>query len=83
MESWEYLRAELVEPFDRQGQHLLGKPLTANGGWKDELFSVLRESIEMTATQRGVERWHLHCAKPVSTQRQMRLIQPLSAGNRQ
>jgi SAM-dependent methyltransferase len=60
IESWEYLRAELVEPFDRQAQHLLGKPLTANGGWKDELFSVLREAIEMTAIQRGVERWHPH-----------------------
>jgi hypothetical protein len=56
--NWDCLRAELPEPFDRQAQHLLGKPLAAHSAWKSELFSVMREAIEMTAIQRGVERWH-------------------------
>ena len=55
--SWECLRAEMPEPFDRQAQHLLGKPLATHGTWKTDLFSVMREAIEMTAIQRGVERW--------------------------
>ncbi len=55
--NWDCLRAELTEPFDRQAQHLLGRPMAANGAWKADLFSVMREAIEMTAIQRGVERW--------------------------
>ena len=56
-ENWERLRSELTEPFDLQARHLLGKSLTASGGWKAELFSRLREAVEVTAIQRGVARW--------------------------
>ena len=58
LESWEYLRSELTQPFDQQAQHLLGKPLASHGAWKADLFSVMKEAIEMTAIQRGVERWN-------------------------
>jgi SAM-dependent methyltransferase len=57
LENWEYLRCELTGPFNLQAQHLLGQPLATYGSWKDHLFSALRQSIEMTAIQRGVERW--------------------------
>ena len=56
-ENWERLRSELTDPFDLQARHLLGKSLTASGGWKAELFSRLREAVEVTAIQRGVARW--------------------------
>ena len=56
-EHWDYLRSELTNPFDRQAQHLLGKPFASHGAWKEDLFSALRQAIEITAIQRGVERW--------------------------
>ncbi|MEI6114856.1 MAG: HNH endonuclease domain-containing protein [Burkholderiales bacterium] len=56
-ENWERPRSELTEPFDLQARHLPGKSLTASGGWKAELFSRLREAVEVTAIQRGVARW--------------------------
>ncbi len=56
-EHWEHLRSELTEPFDLQARHLFGKPLPKGNGWKSDLFSRLREAVEVTANQRGVTRW--------------------------
>jgi hypothetical protein len=56
-ENWEYLRSDLPSPFDQQAYHLLGHPLTSCGSWKEDLFSALRQAVEITAIQRGVERW--------------------------
>ena len=56
--NWERLRTKFPEPFDLQAYHLLGKPLTTSSGWKAELFSRLREAVEVTAIQRGVVRWN-------------------------
>ena len=57
LENWDHLRSELTEPFDLQANHLLGRPLSVSSGWKAELFSRLREAVEVTAIQRGVARW--------------------------
>lgn len=57
IDGWEKLREALPEPFDRQAAHLLGRPVRGGAGWHDELFGRLREAIELTALQRGVERW--------------------------
>ena len=57
LQNWEYLRSELTDPFDQQAYHLLGQPLKSHGAWKEDLFSALRQAVEMTAIQRGVERW--------------------------
>jgi SAM-dependent methyltransferase len=57
LENWEYLRCEMTGPFNHQAQHLLGQPLPTHGSWKDHLFSALQQAIEITAIQRGVERW--------------------------
>lgn len=57
VESWEILRSEMPESFDLQAQHLLGKSLPVMGSWQVELLARLREAVEMTAMQRGVERW--------------------------
>lgn len=57
LEGWALLREALPQPFDRQAAHLLGRPVAGPVPWQDELFARLREAIELTALQRGVERW--------------------------
>lgn len=54
---WQALRDAEPIVFDREATHLLGR---APGGpllWQDDLFSRLREAVEVTALQRGVPRW--------------------------
>jgi SAM-dependent methyltransferase len=55
--TWQLLRDALPEAFDRQATHLLGRPIGGPRKWEIELFSRLREAIEVTALQRGVGRW--------------------------
>ena len=57
IQSWKLLRDKLPAGFDVQAEHLTGNRLPTHGGWHENLFSRLREAIEMTAAQRGVERW--------------------------
>jgi SAM-dependent methyltransferase len=56
-ESWEVLRSDSPHAFDRHAHHLMGTPLAASGDWQPALFSRLKEAVELTALQRGVERW--------------------------
>ncbi|MBY0236592.1 MAG: hypothetical protein K2W93_16550, partial [Burkholderiaceae bacterium] len=57
IEHWRLLREALPEPFDAQASQLLGRPLKGPLHWEQELFSRMREAVELTAMQRGVERW--------------------------
>jgi hypothetical protein len=52
-------------PFDRQAVHLVGKPMGVGGGWEDTLFTRLREAVEITAIQRGLERWAPRMARAI------------------
>ena len=56
-QNWEILRNESPIPFDRQAQHLIGNTLAVSGDWQLTLFSRMKEAIELTALQRGVDRW--------------------------
>jgi hypothetical protein len=58
--SWEVLRDALPEAFDSGASHLLGRKPSAVLAWRDELFGCLRQAVEITALQRGVERWSPH-----------------------
>jgi 5-methylcytosine-specific restriction endonuclease McrA len=55
--AWRLLRDSVPIPFDRQAIHLLGRPMSSGAGWEDTLFTRLREAVEITALQRGMERW--------------------------
>ena len=55
--GWQVLRDAVPAAFDQQAGHLLGRSMGGPLKWEDELFSRLREAIELTALQRGVERW--------------------------
>lgn len=57
VESWTLLRDAMPEAFDGHAEHLLGVSPTRGEGWRDALFARLREAVEVTALQRGVERW--------------------------
>ena len=57
LEDWDVLRCALPDMFDRQAGHLLGFATQVTGSRTSELFSRFREAVEVTALQRGVERW--------------------------
>lgn len=55
--GWQLLRDEAPQAFDRQAAHLLGRRIGGPVAWEEDLFIRLREAVELTALQRGVERW--------------------------
>lgn len=55
--NWQALRDAAPVAFDRQAAHLLGRPLGGPLEWENDLIASLREAVELTALQRGVERW--------------------------
>jgi SAM-dependent methyltransferase len=55
--NWELLRDALPSPFDAQAGRLLGRRVSGNFAWQSELFAAFRQSIELMAVQRGIERW--------------------------
>jgi hypothetical protein len=55
--GWQLLRDEAPQAFDRQAAHQLGRRISGTIAWEDDLFVRLREAVEVTALQRGVERW--------------------------
>ncbi len=57
IDRWRLLRDALPEPFERQAQRLLGRALGGPLDWTEDLFARLREAVESTALQRGIERW--------------------------
>lgn len=57
LQSWEILRDALPAAFDASATHLLGRKPGPVIAWRDELFGCLRQAVEITALQRGVERW--------------------------
>jgi hypothetical protein len=56
--NWSMLRDQMPDAFARQGPTCWGAQLGAPLKWEEDLFTRLREAIELTALQRGVERWH-------------------------
>jgi hypothetical protein len=47
----------MPEAFGKQAAHLVGRAPKGSFDWEAELFMRLREAVELTALQRGVERW--------------------------
>lgn len=56
-ENWTLLRDAMPDAFERQASHLLGSKLAPGQQWPDKLIARLREAVEITSLQRGVERW--------------------------
>jgi len=54
---WQGLQSALGERFAREAQTLLGRDSFTPGNWETRLFSRFVEAFEVTANQRGAERW--------------------------
>ncbi|MCC7541905.1 MAG: methyltransferase domain-containing protein, partial [Deltaproteobacteria bacterium] len=53
---WQHAREQMPERFDREAVELIGTT-TRDGALLSHLFQVVCECVEVTALQRGVERW--------------------------
>ena len=60
-EDWGILREELPVVFDSQASAFVGSTIKSpsNSEWKIDLFRAFKQSIEITAIQRGVARWQV------------------------
>jgi SAM-dependent methyltransferase/SOS-response transcriptional repressor LexA len=56
---WRGLHSALGERFAREAQTLLGRDSFTPGNWETRLFSRFVEAFEVTANQRGAERWEV------------------------
>lgn len=54
---WEYVHAGSSNRFTLEADRLIGRHVGPN--WQSSLFSALTDAIEITALQRGVERWNI------------------------
>lgn len=57
IDYWQGLESAMGERFEREAQTLLGREPFRRGNWEKLLFSRFVEAFELTANQRGVERW--------------------------
>ena len=57
VEIWEKYITTYPERFRSEADTFAGQPLLKTDCWPDRLFSVFAEAIEITAIQRGSERW--------------------------
>jgi hypothetical protein len=55
--NWCLVREAMPQAFDRQAENLVGHRLRGSSHWEVELFTRLREAVELTALQRSVDRW--------------------------
>ena len=54
---WEQLQRSYPVRFEYEASRFTGGRLENETNWENKLFSVFAEAIEVTAIQRGVERW--------------------------
>lgn len=59
LEDWEVLRCAMPDAFDRQASHLIGGATKVTSAMTNELFARFKDAVDVTALQRGVERWAL------------------------
>jgi SAM-dependent methyltransferase len=54
---WQILREKSEPRFDFEARKILGREKLARYNWEFPLFSALAEAVEVTALQRGCDRW--------------------------
>ena len=70
VDYWRGLNGAMGERFEREAQNLLGRDSFHSDNWETLLFSRFVEAFEVTASQRGAERWE--CAAPRREPRPLR-----------
>ncbi len=76
VDYWRGLNGAMGERFEREAQTLLGRDLFRRGNWETLLFSRFVEAFEVTANQRGAERWE--CADGSQKDREASAAVPVS-----
>jgi hypothetical protein len=64
VDCWQFLRRQAPCRFDSEAGRLTGDSIAAAGNWEKLLFARVRESVEVTALQRGALRWEPHNVLP-------------------
>ena len=54
---WSLINREFPARFEYEAGKLMGNRLFDNANWENRLFATFAEAVEITAIQRGVERW--------------------------
>jgi hypothetical protein len=57
IETWEKYSATYPERFGSEADAFAGQPLLEADNWPNRLFALFAEAVEITAIQRGSERW--------------------------
>ncbi len=57
IDTWERSAAVFPERFDAEVSAFAGKSITSSVNWPGALFFLFSEAVEVTAIQRGAERW--------------------------
>ncbi len=57
IDYWTIMRARNPHRFDFETGKLAGAEVTLGRNWENRLFNVVTEAIEVTAIQRGADRW--------------------------
>lgn len=66
VDYWRGLNGAMGERFEREAQTLLGRDSFHRDNWETLLFSRFVEAFEVTASQRGAERWECAGATQVT-----------------
>ncbi len=61
---WEALRGAHPPRFEREACRFGGSTVFSGSDWQGRLFEALAEAVEVTAVQRGVERWQPEMTAP-------------------
>lgn len=76
IDYWQGLESAMGERFEREAQTLLGRETFRRGNWETLLFSRFVEAFELTANQRGAERWQWPGLKPKAAPASVQRMQP-------
>lgn len=75
VDYWRGLNGAMGERFEREAQTLLGRASFQRDNWETLLFSRFVEAFEVTANQRGAERWE--CVGASQKGREARVAVPV------
>jgi len=63
---WSQINLAYPARFKYEAEKFVGVGGFSASNWENRLFSTFSEAIEITAIQRGIERWHVPAATPVN-----------------
>jgi SAM-dependent methyltransferase/phage repressor protein C with HTH and peptisase S24 domain len=78
IDYWQGLQKAMGLRFEREAQTLLGRDPFVRGNWERLLFGRFVEAFEVTAAQRGAERWEVAGLQTNESRTQVARVKPSS-----